>query len=162
MDFGIPLEFPQRSHASSRVETCKSVLLLRGKRCVRLLVRLTYGSASFSCGATGLSHLPSCFQSFLGETFESAKGIFASGFQPVDWSLVQLGQCPHPSHPTTPPHHPSFKYSPCTSQMPEHRLVTKKFMLYPSSFCSSCPPSRLSPQKPSPSASGLTTLSAEL
>ena len=23
---------------------------------------------------TGLSHLPSCFQSFLGETFESAKG----------------------------------------------------------------------------------------
>ena len=58
---------------------------------------------------------------------------------------------PGPAWPVPPPtpHHPSFKYSPCSSQMPEHRLVPEKSMPYPTSFCSSCPLSLLSPHKPS-------------
>lgn len=79
---------------------------------------------------------------------------FASGLQPVDWSLVQLGQSP--PLPIIPLSDTVLAPARCLS-----RLVIKKFVPYPSSFCSSCPLSRLSPQKPSPAASGLTTLSAD-
>ena len=41
MDLVVPLEFPQGSQASSRVETCKSALLSSWKSSVRLSVRLT-------------------------------------------------------------------------------------------------------------------------
>ena len=41
MDLGFPLEFPQGSQASSRVETCKSTLLSSWKSIVRLTVGLT-------------------------------------------------------------------------------------------------------------------------
>ena len=40
MDLGFPLEFPQGSQASSRVETCKSILLSSWKSIVRLTVWL--------------------------------------------------------------------------------------------------------------------------
>ena len=54
MDLGFPPEFPQGSQALSRVETCKSALLPSWKSNVRLPVRLTLGSVSFSRGATEL------------------------------------------------------------------------------------------------------------
>ena len=41
MDLGVPLEFPQGSQASSRVETCKSILLSSWKSNFRLPVVLT-------------------------------------------------------------------------------------------------------------------------
>ena len=41
IDLGVPLVFPQGSTVSSRVETCKSTLLSRGKSSVRLPVMLT-------------------------------------------------------------------------------------------------------------------------
>ena len=41
MDLGVPTEFPQWSHALSRVEICKSALLLSWKSSVRLPLELT-------------------------------------------------------------------------------------------------------------------------
>ena len=41
MDLGVPLEFPQGSQASTRVETCKSALLSSWKSSVRFPVGLT-------------------------------------------------------------------------------------------------------------------------
>lgn len=57
---------------------------------------------------------------------------FASGLQPVDWSLVQLGQSP--PLPIIPLSDTVLAPARCLS-----RLVIKKFVPYPSSFCSSCP-----------------------
>ena len=41
MELVVPLEFPQRSQASSRVETCKSAFLLSSNSRVRRHVELT-------------------------------------------------------------------------------------------------------------------------
>ena len=49
--------------------------LLKLKNTVRIPFKLTKGSVAFSKGATGLSHMPSCFQSILGVTVESVPGI---------------------------------------------------------------------------------------
>ena len=73
VDLKVPMEFPQGSQASSRVETCKSTLLLSWICSVWLLVELK-GLVAFSQGATGLSHLPSCFGLILGVTVESVQG----------------------------------------------------------------------------------------
>ena len=75
MDLGVPLESPEGSQASSSVETCRSAFLPRGSNSVRLPSELTQGSVAFSRGATGLSHLPSSFESILGVTVESVPGI---------------------------------------------------------------------------------------
>ena len=37
--------------------------------------RVDIGPVAFSPGATGLSHLPSCFESILGDAIESVKDI---------------------------------------------------------------------------------------
>lgn len=63
--------------------------------------------------------------------------------------VSQPSQYPLPSQPP-PRHQPSFKYSPCPSQMSKHRLVPKKPMPCPASFCSCCPLPILSPQEPAP------------
>ena len=47
MDLRAPLGSPQRSQASSRVEPCKSALLLSWKSSVRLPVGLTIGIGGF-------------------------------------------------------------------------------------------------------------------
>ena len=47
--------------------------LLKLKNTVRIPFKLTKGSVAFSKGATGLSHMPSCFQSILGVTVESVQ-----------------------------------------------------------------------------------------
>ena len=74
MDLGDSLEFPQWNQALSRVETCKSALRSSWKTRVRLPVRLTLGLVAFCRGATGLSHLPSCFELKLGVAVESVQG----------------------------------------------------------------------------------------
>ena len=74
MELGAPLEFPQGSQASSHVELCKSAFLLSWKSSVRVPVELTYGSLAFSQGATGLSNMPSCFESIFGVTTDSVQG----------------------------------------------------------------------------------------
>ena len=71
MDLRVPMEFQQGSQASSHVETWNSASLSRCKRGVRLPVEWTQDSAAFSRGATGLSPLPSCFESILGVPVES-------------------------------------------------------------------------------------------
>ena len=68
MDLRVPMEFPQGSQASSRVETCKCAFLSNCNNSFRLPVELTYISVAFSRGATGLSHLPLCFELILGVT----------------------------------------------------------------------------------------------
>ena len=68
------MKFQQWSQASSRVETWNSAFLSRCKMVVRLPVEWTQGSAAFSQGATGLSHLPSYFESILGVPVESVQG----------------------------------------------------------------------------------------
>ena len=73
MYLGVPLEFPEGSQASSRVETCKSTLLLSWICSVWLLVELK-GLVAFSQGATGLSHLPSCLELILWVTVELVQG----------------------------------------------------------------------------------------
>ena len=85
MDFGVLVGFPQGSQASSRVETFTSALLSTWKSSVSHPVRLTYGSVAFSRGATGLSHLPSCFESVLGVTVESVAR--ESGVSGVHWEI---------------------------------------------------------------------------
>ena len=74
MDLGDPLEFPQGSQASSHVETCKSAFLSTWKSSVRLPLEFTQESVAFSRGATGLSHMPLCFESILGVTVQSVQG----------------------------------------------------------------------------------------
>ena len=56
------------------METCNAALLSSWKISGRLPVELTLGSAVFSQGATGLSHMPSCFESILRVTVESVQG----------------------------------------------------------------------------------------
>ena len=73
MELRVPLAFPQGSQVSSHVETCKSALLLSRKSSVRLLVGLTLASVAISRGATGLSHMPSCFESILEVIVESVQ-----------------------------------------------------------------------------------------
>ena len=74
MDHGVHLEFLQGSQASSRVETCKSTILSSWKSSVRLPLEFTQESVAFSRGATGLSHMPLCFESILGVTVQSVQG----------------------------------------------------------------------------------------
>ena len=98
MELRVPLAFPQGSQVSSHVETCKSALLLSWKSIVRLPVWLTLASVAISRGATGLSHLPSCFESILEVIVESVQGSqVVSGvhwdiaiFQPVGRPLELL------------------------------------------------------------------------
>ena len=73
MDLEVPMEFPERSQASSRVEMCKFSFLPSCNGKVRFPVELTYGSVAFFPGATGLSHVPSCCESILGVTVESVQ-----------------------------------------------------------------------------------------
>ena len=68
------MEFQQGSQTSSHVDSWKSAFLSSCKSSVRLPVELTYGSEAYSRGATGLSHLTSCFESALGVTVESVPG----------------------------------------------------------------------------------------
>ena len=68
------MKFPQRSQASSRVETSKSAFLSCCNSSIRFPVELTYGSVAFSRGATGLSHMPSSCESIIGVTVESVQG----------------------------------------------------------------------------------------
>ena len=98
MEIGVPMEFQQRSQASSRVETWNSTSLLSCKRGVRLPVEWTQGSGAFSRGATGLSHIPSCFESILRVRVKSMQGNQAylewmekSGSFPIEAQL--LGMC---------------------------------------------------------------------
>ena len=74
MDLRVPMEFQQGSQASSHVETFKSAFLSSCQSSVRLPVELTWGFVAFSLGATGLSHLPSCFELILGVTVQSVQG----------------------------------------------------------------------------------------
>ena len=65
MDLGVPMEFTQRSQASSHVEMSKSAFLSSYNSRVRFPAKLTYGSEVFFPGATGLSRVPSCCESIL-------------------------------------------------------------------------------------------------
>ena len=47
MDLGVPMEFPQGSHALSHVEKYKSAFLLSCNISVRFLVKLTQGFVAF-------------------------------------------------------------------------------------------------------------------
>ena len=68
------MKFPQRSQASSHVETSKSAFLSCCNSSIRFPVELTYGSVAFSRGATGLSHMPSCHELILRVAVESVQG----------------------------------------------------------------------------------------
>ena len=74
MDLRVPMEFQQGSQASSNVETCKCAFLSNCNNSFRLPVELTYISVAFSRGATGLSHLPLCFEWILMVTIETVQG----------------------------------------------------------------------------------------
>ena len=74
MDLGVPMEFQQGSQAWSHVETCKSAFFSSCNSIVRLPVKLTFGSVSFSRGVTRLSHMPSSSESILGPRVESVQG----------------------------------------------------------------------------------------
>ena len=60
--------------SSAAMEFSVPAFLSSCKSSVRLPVELTYGSEAYSRGATGLSHLTSCFESALGVTVESVQG----------------------------------------------------------------------------------------
>ena len=79
MDIMVHLGRPQGSQASSRVEPCKSALLLSQKNSVRLPVGLTTGIGGFLSRPTRLSHQPSYFEAVLCLTVNS-----------VQWSQVFL------------------------------------------------------------------------
>ena len=75
MDLGVPLESPQGSQASSRVDTCTSNLLPSCSTRVTLPVQVTQGSVAFPRGfPTKLSHVPPWCQLKLGATVEAVQG----------------------------------------------------------------------------------------
>ena len=68
MDLGVPLESPQGSQTSSRVETCTSAFLPSCSCSVSRPVQLTQGSVAFPRGATGVSQVPPWCESMLRVT----------------------------------------------------------------------------------------------
>ena len=75
MDLEVPLESPERSQFSSRVETCTSNFLPSCSSSVRLPVELTQRSVAFPRGfPTGLSHVPLWSESILGVQVEARQG----------------------------------------------------------------------------------------
>ena len=89
MDLRQSLRFPHQSlhgsRGSSGVSKGESDLVSCGDILVRSPLeldmqcqascRVDIGPVAFSPGATGLSHLPSCFESILGDAIESVKDI---------------------------------------------------------------------------------------
>ena len=93
MDFGVPIEFQQGSQASSLMETCKFAFLSSWKISVRLPVEFTWASVAFSRGATGLSHVPSCFESILGVIIKSVQGNHVYlGWTGTSWSFRMVAR----------------------------------------------------------------------
>ena len=75
MDLEVPLESPQRSKASSRVETCTSAYLLSCSSSISLTNELTQGSVSFPRSfPTGLSHEPPWCESILSMKVDAVQG----------------------------------------------------------------------------------------
>ena len=83
MDLGVPLESPQWSQASSRVETCMSAYLQICNSSLSLPVALTQGSVAFPRGfPTGLSQVPPWCESILGVNVEAVQGNQV----PLEWT----------------------------------------------------------------------------
>ena len=83
MDLGVPLESPQGSQTSSRVETCTSAFLPSCSCSVSRPVQLTQGSVAFPQGFhTGLSHVPPWCESIVAMTVEAVQGNQVT----LDWT----------------------------------------------------------------------------
>ena len=74
--------------AQTWCQTCKCNLLSSKKSSVMLPVELTKGSVAFSRGTTGLSHMPSCFESILGVIIESMQGSWCIWSGLGYWGLL--------------------------------------------------------------------------
>ena len=85
MDFAVPLESPEGSQASLRVETWMSTFRLGCSSSVRLPGKLTQGSEAFPRGfSTELSHVPPWCESILGGTVETVQGNQV----PLEWTEI--------------------------------------------------------------------------